>query len=188
MLDSSNSMQQPSFPQQTKEDASRGRSGLFITGLFLVAILILSLIQNSNIITVLLLYLSIFLEGISLSVFVFSSAIGHEGRSHELQDWTTPKGADVVSNMQGYVSFAARGSEHSRREIGFIIKNLLEDGHYGNKEELEQDTQFQSDLERIVLRYTERHEKERTSKKESKQEREAYVNSLERIIQKLRNV
>jgi len=180
-------MYQSLSPRETNEDGSRSRTALFFSGLFLVAILILSLIQNSNILTVLLLYLCIFLEGISLSVFVFSSRGGHEDKSPEFQDGAQPKGADVVSNMQNYVSFAARGSAHSRREIGFIIKNLLEDRRYKNREELASDKEFQHDLERIVFGFTDRHEKEKTSKKESKQEREAYVSSLERVIQKLRN-
>ncbi|HYB04700.1 MAG TPA: hypothetical protein VED17_09570 [Nitrososphaerales archaeon] len=170
---------------QNKND-SRRRPALFFSLLFFAAILVLSLIQNSQILPVLLLYLCILMEAISLSAFAMSSGRDHQDREAKLpEDRPESRGTDVVSNMHTYISFAAKGSEHSRREIAFVIKNLLEDGRYRKKMNLEDDAAFQSDLQRAVFRYTDYYEKEKPVKKESREERETYVSSLERIVQKL---
>jgi hypothetical protein len=172
---------------QNRND-SRRHTAIFFSLLFFGAILVLSLIQNSQILLVLLLYLCILLEGISLSAFVMSSRIDHQDEEAKLPDnRPEPRGTDVVSNMHTYVSFAVKGSEHSRREIAFIIKNLLEDERYRKKVDLEDSAIFQADLQRVVFHYTDYDEKEKPAEKESRNEREAYVSSLERIVQKLQS-
>ncbi len=172
---------------QNRND-SRRRTALFFSLLFFAAILVLSLIENSQILFVLLLYLCILLEAISLSAFAMSSSRDHQDEGTKLpEERAEPKGADVVSNMQTYVSYAVKGSEHSRREVAFIIKNLLDDVRYRKKVDLKDDATLQADLQRVVFRYTDHYEKEKPAKKESRNEREAYVSSLERIIQKFQS-
>jgi hypothetical protein len=171
---------------QNRNDSRR--TPLFFSLLFFVAILVLSLIQSSQILLVLLLYLCILVEGISLSAFAMSSRRDHLDEDAKLPDnRAEPRGMDVVSNMNTYVSFAVKGSEHSRREIAFIIKNLLDDGRHRKKVDQEADPISQADLQSVVSRYTDYYEKEKPAKKESRNEREAYVSSLERIIRKLQS-
>jgi hypothetical protein len=177
--------------QYAEQTGSRSRrnSALFFSMLFLAAILVLSLLQNSNIILVVLLYLCIILGGVSISTLVVTSRHGgsESGLSQSLEDQqSAPKGMDIVSNMNVYVTFASRGSEHSRRELAFIIRNCLEDSKSWKPAEFASDPQFRADMERVVLRYTNSNWKERFGKKESRSERDAYLSSLERIVQRLR--
>lgn len=103
-----------------------------------------------------------------------------------------PKGSDVVSAMNIYVTYAGRGSDHSRREIGFIIKNLVEDrkARKGDDDDLSNDRVFQADLKNVMTRYTSGYEIQISHKgrnrRESRKEREAYLTSLERVVMKLR--
>jgi len=90
--------------------------------------------------------------------------------------------------MDLYVTYAARGSSHSRREIAFIIKNLLNDRQSRRRSGwAEDDPVFRSDLSRVVTRYIEETSASRErEKKETRKEREAYLASLERLVAKLR--
>ncbi len=173
----------PISTRYENEIKSRKRTSLFFIVLFLAGTLVLSVVQDSQILPVLLLYACVLLEGISLSAYVWSSRSYPEIESTRLnEEPPEPKGLDVVSNMRVYVSFAVKGSEHSRREIAYTIRNLVEDG---KRTDLAQDRAFQADLQRVVWQYIGPFEKDKPTARASRQEREAYVSSLERIIQKL---
>jgi hypothetical protein len=170
-------------------DNSRRYPALIFSLIFLAVILIISLTQNSQIILVLALYLCIFLEGISISAFViYSRSSGKDAASsvNESARPSSPKGTDVVSSMNVYLSYAEKGSSHSRREIALIIRNLLNDSQARKREELDKDPFFQADLNKVVFRYTDHYETVRNSgARYSRGEREAYLNSLERVILRL---
>jgi hypothetical protein len=176
-------MSQPDSTREA-EEWSRRRTALIFSGVFLAAILGLSLLQDTQLFLVLLLYGCIFLEGLSISFFVLSFRINQRDRAPE-QATEVPRGMDVVSNMRTYVSFASKGSDHSRREIAYLVRNLLWDDHIKKKLELGEDKDLQSDLHKVVYRYTDSRESRDPAKKETKLEREAYVNSLERVLRKL---
>ncbi len=158
---------------------------------FFIAILIFSLVQNSQTLVVFALYLCIFLEGVSISALVIYS------RSEPADDFPSnftdprsefPTVTDVVTSMNIYVTYAEKGSEHSRRELAYIIRNLLEDRQSRKADGFVSDAAFQSDLKRVMLRYTVEDEADRGGKKrkkESRHEREAYLTSLERVVKKL---
>ena len=173
---------------------SRRRSALIFILIFFALILILSLVQNTEIILVLTLYLSIFLEGISICAFAIYSRSSKEddfAKKLNRQDQTkmpSSKGSDVVSSMNMYVTYAGRGSIHSRREIAFIIRNVAEDRHSIKLKEFENDPTFQADCDQVVNRYVRGYDEEnkRNRRKETKREKDAYLTSLERIVVKLR--
>ena len=179
------------FQTEGKSRSSQSRrSAGIVSAVLLVAILILALLGNSQIILVISLYVCILLEGISLSVFVMYSKPEEDPfpkDSH--RDHEGVKGNDVVNSMNIYVKYASRGSDHSRREIAHVIKNVMEDDASKKYRELSNDRLFQSDLERVVIPFTSggaqtlgrRAPKTRVSR----QEREAYLTSLERIVRKL---
>jgi len=139
------------------------------------------------------LYICILLEGISASIFMMYSR-PEDGDSFPVdhqKGGEGGKGNDVVNSMNIYVKYASRGSEHSRREIAHVIRNVVEGNISKKYLDLSNDRQFQSDL-RAVAPFTS--EEDQTSgkrfgraprKKVSKREREAYLTSLERIVQKL---
>jgi len=172
--------------ESENEIRSRKHAASLLIVIFFAAILFLSLVQNSQILLVLLLYACILLEGISIAAYVWASRNSLENKlTDPNEERVEPRGTDVVSNMRVYVTFAAKGSEHSRREIAFILRNLIEEGRLGDRARLANDTSFQADLQRVVFLYVGTYEKENPVKNTSRQEREAYVSSLERIIQKL---
>jgi hypothetical protein len=137
------------------------------------------------------LYVCILLEGISLSVFIMYSRPEVEDPfpKDPHRDHDAGKGNDVVNSMNIYVKYASRGSDHSRREIAHVIKNVMEDDASRKYRELSNNRVFQSDLERVVIPFTSGGAQtlgRRASKtRVSRQEREAYLTSLERIVQKL---
>ena len=132
------------------------RSAGIVSAVLLVAILILALLGNSEIILVISLYICILLEGISLSVFIMYSRFEDEDPfptdSHRSYDGG--KGNDVVNSMNVYVKYASRGSDHSRREMTHVIKNVMEDSASKKYRDLSNDRLFQSDLERVVIPFT----------------------------------
>ncbi len=156
-----------------------------------MSILILSLVQNREIIVVLALYLCIFLEGISICAFLIYSRSERENESDEKKILIStkqppPKGSDVVSSMNLYVTYAGRGSSHSRREIAFTIKSVMGARLSRGMDELDNDPIFRSDLDRVVDRYVGGNDVDwKNRQKESQKEREAYLTSLERIVQRL---
>jgi len=170
------------------------RSAGIVSAILLVAILILALLGNSQIILVISLYVCILLEGISVSIFIMYSR-SEEGDSFPIEPQKGGeggKGNDVVNSMNIYVKYASRGSEHSRREIAHVIRNVVEGNASKKHGDLSNDRLFQSDLERVVTPFTP--DRNQTSGKQfgkaprgkvSKREREAYLTSLERIVQKL---
>lgn len=138
----------------------------------------------------LVLYFCILLEGVSVSAFIFySTNLEIEPPAFESTDrarQSSPKGTDVVSSMNIYVTYAVRGSDHSRREIAYIIKNLLEEREIRKSEDTN-DPLLQSDLRKVVYGYTEDNSAHaRTRKKQTKNERESYLASLERVVARLR--
>jgi hypothetical protein len=183
--------------EKRRSRARSKRSAGIVSAVLLVAILILALLRNSQIILVISLYVCIVLEGISLSVYImYSMPDNQESFSADRRtDEDSGKGNDVVNSMNVYVKYASRGSDHSRREIAHVIKNIMEENTTKKHRDLSSDRLFQSDLERVVIPFTsdgnqtsERRQSGRTSKRKvSRQEREAYLTSLERIVQKLRD-
>jgi len=180
-------MQPAPFLGKSRDGESRRTPALIFTVIFFVAILVLSLAQNSQIVLVLLLYFCILVEGISVSALVLYSRDSPPSELYSRNSTETekvPRGTDVVSSMDIYVTYAVRGSSHSRREIAFIIKNLLNDRQLRRESRENNDPRFQSDLNAILRYLDESAPKE--GKKESRKEREAYLASLERVVAKLR--
>ena len=177
--------------QYLRIENSRSRSALVFSIIFLVSILVLSLIEDTEILLVLALYLCIFLEGVSICAFlIYSHGIGDEGPDENgilaSQRQPPPRGSDVVSSMNLYVMYAGRGSSHSRREIAFMIKNVVGAKQSGRMDEFDYGPFFRSDLDLVVNRYTDGNDAQwKNRHRESKKEREAYLTSLERIVQKL---
>jgi len=140
------------------------------------------------------LYVCILLEGISLSAFLMYSRPEDEDSfaPDRQKGGDGGKGNDVVNSMNVYVKYASRGSDHSRREIAYVIKNVMEEKTTKKHRDLSNDRLFQSDLERVVIPFTsdgnqtlERKQSRAFKRKVSRQEREAYLTSLERIVKKL---
>ena len=180
-------LRSPRWRDNPKSDPRR-RQALTYSAVFLAVILVLSIIHSSQIGLVLLLYLSIILEAVFVSAFaVYSRHPGVDSGPDFLNRAEAPRGTDIVSSMNLYVTYAARGSDHSRREIAFTIRDLLEDLKSSKLEDLSKDEKFQSDLNRVVYPYLgELAKEQRKKKKGSRQESEAYLSSLERIVSRLR--
>jgi hypothetical protein len=172
---------------KTISESSRKYPALIFSLIFLVGILLISMTRNSQIILVLALYLCILLEGISITAYVITSRDKASINSSETRkSMSGTSGTDIVDSMNVYVTYAEKGSSHSRRELAFIIRNLIRNKESRGKTDFEIDQVFQSDLNRVVTRYTDDYEKVRySSARESRTEREAYVKSLERLISKL---
>jgi hypothetical protein len=174
---------------RTKSD-SRRTPALIFSIIFFIAILILSLGRDSQILLVLTMYLCILLEGISVSALVYYSRSSEYQPSVQFDESKnppgSPKGKDVVSSMDTYVSYAVRGSVHSRREIAFILKNILSGTAGKNELSTESDQTLQSDLNRVVYRYLDDSINKSSNTRQSRMEREAYLRSLERVISKIR--
>jgi hypothetical protein len=169
---------------------SRRNSALVFSIVFFVVILVLAIFQNNQILLVLVLYFCILLEGVSISALMLYSRNSVEKSStadNELKPGSL-KGTDVVSSMNVYVTYAVRGSTHSRREIAYIIRNLLDENRSSALRDQNDDPQLPSDLKRVVYDYTEDNASGKAfqRKKETKSEREAYLTSLERVVMKLR--
>ena len=179
------------FQIEGKGRSQSRRSAGIVSAVLLVAILILALLGNSQIILVVSLYVCILLEGISLSVFIMYSRPEEEEPfpKDSRRDHDVGKGNDVVNSMNIYLKYASRGSDHSRREIAHVIKNVMEDNASKRYWELSNDRLFQSDLERVVIPFTfggaQTLGRRAPKSRASRQEREAYLTSLERIVQKL---
>jgi len=161
------------------------RSAGTVSAILLVTILILTLFRSSQIILVVSLYICILLEGISLSAFImYSRPEDEESFASDRRGGDGGKGNDVVNSMNVYVKYASRGSDHSRREIAYVIKNVMEENTTKKHRDLSNDRLFQSDLERVVTPFTsdgnqtlERKQSRASKRKVSRQEREAYLTS-----------
>jgi len=183
---------------QAETSDPRRRFSRTLTGVsvfFLVLILILSLLRSSQILFVAALYACILFEGISLTLLILSSnrdspTINFESSSESGRFPGTAAGTDIVSSLNIYVKYATRGSNHSRREIAYILKNIIS---YRKEKALSvnDDTgAIQQDIQKVVDYYTSDVSREDSrkstpfsrSRKFSRQEREAYLASLERII------
>ena len=182
----------PTFQTEGKSRSSQSRrSAGIVSAVLLAAILILALLGSSQIILVISLYVCILLEGISLSVFIMYSRPEDEDPfpKDPHRDPDGGKGNDVVNSMNIYVKYASRGSDHSRREIAHVIKNVMEDDASKKYRELSNDRLFQSGsgASRNTIYFWRAQTLGRRAPKTrvSRQEREAYLTSLERIVQKL---
>ena len=166
------------------------RSAGVVSALLFAATIILAILRNSAVVLVVALYGCIVLEGISVSVFMMysKSDAGYSFDDVVKKGKSGGKGNDIVDSMNVYVKYASRGSDHSRREIARTIKNVLESDaskKYGN---LSTDRVFLSDLESIVNPFVnigKVPEKRKRRTKMSRRDSEAYLTSLERIVQKL---
>lgn len=165
---------------------------LIFTIIFSAIILILALVESPQILLVLVLYFCILLDGISISALVLYSINRRTDSLTEFENiqaqqvQRSPRGADVVSSMDVYVTYAVRGSAHSRREVAFVIRNILAGAKGRKVEALEaRDPAFASDMRNVVYRYLDE-SASRENRRESRGEREAYVSSLERVISKIR--
>ena len=180
--------------EEKNESRRRSRRSAGIAcAVFLSAILILAFLGNSQIILVVLLYACLVLAGVSLAVFSWHSKSGYEEdlEMDVKKDERIVTGNDVVSSMDTYVKYASRGSEHSRREIAHVINNVMSENR-SKRRDLSDDALLQSDLKRVVFQFIEGDQPTRTNfsgresrSRVSSQEREVYLASLERIVQKL---
>ena len=179
---------------------SRGdpkKSSWRLSILFIIFVLVLSIIRSSQVILVIALYLCLLFAGISLAVFIMYS----------LPDWNAgnftkygdamelgSKGTDVVSSLNVYVKFASRGSGHSRREIAYMLKNIVANMNFTpNLQNPESVRRLEKDMNEIVYPYLSDSPGNSKAKnlgfrtKASKEERIAYLESLERIVGMLSN-
>jgi len=176
------------------------RSSALLSVLFIVIVLAIALLRSSQIIFVFALYVCLLFAGVSLAVFImYSTPTWETDSSLEFFDHNrpTPKGSDVVSSLNVYVKFASRGSGHSRREIAYVIRNILANRNASRKlDDSQLSRQLAEDLDKVVYPYTS--DSLRNSKiakvenlgfkaKTSREEKEAYLTSLERIVRILRN-
>jgi len=169
---------------------SRRYPSLVFNLIFLAAILLIALSRDSQIIVVLSLYFCILLESLSICAFVYYSRASGNDQSARESTRTVRSGSsvgmDLVSSMKVYVTYAEKGSSHSRREIAFIVRNILKDLPSEKREPLEADPDFQADVRKVVWKYTDDYERVRNrGRGVSRQEREAYLSCLERVIRKL---
>jgi hypothetical protein len=167
--------------------------------LFVALVLLLAFLRSSQIILVVALYVCLLFAGVSIAVFILYSTSTWESKDHladsNLTEQRHSKGNDVVSSLNVYVKFASRGSGHSRREIAYILRNII-----ANQNVLRKPTDvntrqlLEKDWEKIVFRYTPDNSRMPKDSENlgfktnaSRQEREAYLMSLERIIDSFRN-
>jgi hypothetical protein len=172
------------------------RSADVVSAILFAAIIILAFLRNSQIIVVIALYACILLEGISISVFMMYSRSRSE-TGYSFDDTTKTysaggKGNDIVDSMNVYVKYASQGSDHSRREIVRILRNVMEFEASKKHGNLSSDKTFRSDLERIGIPFADTKKVPekgqflgKSKTKVSRRDREAYLTSLERIVQKL---
>ena len=183
------------FPIESRGDPKRASRRLSI--LFIAIILVLSILQSSQIILVIALYLCLLFAGLSLAVFIMYS----------LPDWRTvsfmesggvieagSKGTDIVSSLNVYVKFASQGSGHSRREIAYMLKNIITNRNASRKlNDAAANRQFEEDMNRIVYPYLTDNMGNTRAKnlgfgtKASREERDSYLASLERVVRVLNN-
>ena len=183
------------LPIESRSDPKRASRRLSIV--FIAVVLILSLLRSSQIIFVIVLYVCLLFAGISLAVFLMYSLpewrLGNFTESENVIE-AGPKGTDVVSSLNIYVKFASRGSSHSRREIAYMLKNIIANQNSSRKliDNSIKD-QFERDINWIVYPYIADNLGNTRAKnlgfttKASREERAAYLASLERIMHVLNN-
>ncbi|MFI5420934.1 MAG: hypothetical protein ACHQ1H_08200 [Nitrososphaerales archaeon] len=165
-----------------------------LSALFLVLVLVLALVGSSQIILVLALYLCMLFAGLSLAVYIIYS-VSTWNFSPFAENYSnfvrSSKGSDVVSSLNVYVKFASRGSGHSRREIAYLLRNIVANQNLSRKlGNLDSRRQVEEDLDKIVNPYVSDNLGNPNSKaknlgfktKASKVEREAYLATLERVV------
>ncbi len=178
-------MQSRSNPRKTS-----GR----LSALFIILVIVLALLGSSQIVFVLALYLCLLFAGLSLAVYILYSVPPRDlnffaDNSNDYE--ASSKGTDVVSSLNVYVKFASRGSAHSRREIAYLLKNIVASQNLSNKlGNPDICRQLDEDLNSIVEPYVGNASGNAAGKtknlgfktKASKAEREAYLTTLERIV------
>jgi len=177
--------------------ANPKRASARLSFLFAALVLMLAFLRSSQIILVVAFYVCLLSAGLSIAVFILYSTTTWDTTGLP-EDSSPPgqrqsKGSDVVTSLNVYVKFASRGSGHSRREIAYILRNIIANQNMSRKPADTDSLQIlQQDLEKIVYRYIP--DNSRSPKnpetfefktKSSRPEREAYLVGLERIINSL---
>ncbi|MDA4129577.1 MAG: hypothetical protein OK457_02290 [Thaumarchaeota archaeon] len=179
--------------------ANSKRASARLSILFGALVLVLAFLRSSQIILVVALYVCLLFAGVSIAVFILYSTSPWESKDPRddstLTEQRHSKGNDVVSSLNVYVKFASRGSGHSRREIAYILRNILANQNMLRKPtDINTRQMLEKDWENIVHRYIPDNSRIPIDPvnlgfktKASRQEREAYLASLERIIDSFRN-
>jgi len=193
-VSTSNNSPEDFFEREKTDSRKRERRNAgYLSALFLALIVLFALIRSSQIVLVLLLYASIILEAIALSVFIALSEsswdiwdlLSRREQQKARSGATFLGGSDAVNSLHIYVKYGSRGSDYSRMEVAFVLRSIFQ-----NSPELEKrDSQFESDLKIIYYPYirdSSRIQPELRTRKVSRAEREAYLASLQRVIEKIR--
>ena len=192
------------FTSPNLESRARIHKTLGIASAFFAALaFIIALTGSSQIFLIVSLYGCIILAGLFLTMFFLSSRVNWDltkSMSGRFEPFFEGK-EDVVSSIAIYVKYAAKGSSHSRTEIAYILRNILareiELNPRSRFDSTSEDPQFKQDLQRVIYDYTVSSQIKNSSQRRRKrsflawrrsmpkQEREAYVTSLERLIKRL---
>ncbi len=179
--------------------------------LFMGLIVFFASFRSEEVIFVLMLYTSIFIEAFVIIVMIIlSEARGSEGDQFDLQEErdfirnAKFDGNNIIESLNVYVKYATKGSEFSRREIATILRKLtsrkpVEDYSSSSlNKSLSLDPAVEQDLQRVMYPYLD--ERPYFSRREpgapnhvnqvnvgiSKGESEAYLSGLERIVSKIK--
>ena len=189
-----------SYLRQIKVESRRvnRRSMVFLSAIFLVIMIVTAILQSDQILFVLLFYASVFFEIICLSAFVMLSevkwsveSLGSLSRGKNSTGKITRR--DILNSINVFVKYGSKGSIHSRREIAAMLSDIIEKLELGSSslrsEKLVSDQEFQSDLDKIIHSYSSRKDSEALTGTKpirfTKEEREDYLISLERLVTRL---
>ncbi|MHB8567149.1 MAG: hypothetical protein ACYC7D_11525 [Nitrososphaerales archaeon] len=190
------------FYRQTRLESRRRfrRNAGILCIAFFIIIVVLAFIRSSQILLVSILYLSILLEGISLATFVAFYDVNWSVESltsvimGKPRPPVEPRGRDIAASMDVFVKYAAQGSDYSRREVAMMLRGVLEkSGAMGMLQA--KDSQIKDDLQRVVYSYTPENSSVTKNpklfslgRKAPRKEREAYLDSLQRIIKHVQSI
>lgn len=175
----------------------RRTTGFFSSGM-IALIVILAILGNPQIILVAVLLIAIIFVGIFFALFVsnydvdwgFKSLNSMLGRNIPSEE--SLQGRDPAKSMNVFVKHAALGSEYSRREIALELKHLLIKFALDDSSFIARSPQLKTDFQRVVYDYDDHKETKKgrfaLPKRMSRREREAYLDSLQRIIKQIESI
>jgi hypothetical protein len=176
----------------------RGAATIFCSAM-LVIIMILAIIGNPQIILVAILLIAIVLAGVFFALFVSNYNVDWEIKSlntipggRRIPSEEELRGRDPAKSMNVFVRHAALGSEYSRREIALELKHLLVKFGLDDASFVASFPHLKTDFQKVVHDYEDHREINKgrfgLPKRHSHREREAYLDSLQRIIKQIDSI
>ena len=175
------------------------RSTGFFSLAMIALIVIIAILGNPQIVLVATMLIAIVLVGIFFALFVSnfdvdwgiksltSTIVGRKPLSEE-----DLQGRDPAKSMNVFVKHAALGSEYSRREIALELKHLLIKFGLDDTSFIARSPQLKADFQKVVYDYDDHKEAKKgrfaLTKRKSRREREAYLDSLQRIIKQIESI